>query len=52
MKKNNMIRLMIFALTLFILPHSIKAQDAEEKQKILSESVKAKGRHLLKKILL
>jgi len=42
MKKNNLIRLVIFALTFFILPRSLKAQDAEEKQKILSESTKAK----------
>lgn len=42
MKKNNFIRLAIFALTVFILPHALKAQDEKEKQKILSESVKAK----------
>jgi lipid-binding SYLF domain-containing protein len=42
MKKNNMIRLAILALTVFMLPHSIKAQDEKETQEILSESAKAK----------
>jgi len=42
MKKNNFIRLAIFALTVLILPHTLKAQDEKDKQKILSESKKAK----------
>ncbi|MDP4265573.1 MAG: YSC84-related protein [Bacteroidota bacterium] len=41
MKRNNIIRLVILTLTVFILPHSIKAQDEKGKQKILSESQKA-----------
>jgi len=43
MKKNNMIRLVFLALTVFILPHSIKAQDDKEKQKILADSKDAKA---------
>jgi lipid-binding SYLF domain-containing protein len=42
MKKNNLVRLMIFALTFFILPHAMKAQDAKDQEKIISESKKAK----------
>jgi lipid-binding SYLF domain-containing protein len=48
MKKNNMIRLVIFALTVLLLPYSIKAQDAEEKQKILSESKEAQAAFIKK----
>jgi lipid-binding SYLF domain-containing protein len=42
MKKYNLISVAIFAMMIFILPRTIKAQSADEKQKILSESVKAK----------
>jgi lipid-binding SYLF domain-containing protein len=42
MKKYNLITVAIFAIMIFILPRTIKAQSADEKQKILSESVKAK----------
>lgn len=43
MKKNNMIRLALFALTIFLLPHSMKAQDEKEKEKLLSDSKEAKA---------
>jgi len=43
MKKSNMIRLVFLALAVFILPHSIKAQDEKEKQKILADSKDAKA---------
>ena len=42
MKKKNLIRLAILALTVFILPHSIRAQNDDEKKEVLSESMKAK----------
>jgi lipid-binding SYLF domain-containing protein len=42
MKKSNMIRLLLLALAVLILPHSIKAQDEKEKEKLLSESKEAK----------
>jgi lipid-binding SYLF domain-containing protein len=43
MKKNNLIRLVFLVLAVFILPHSIKAQDEKEKQKILADSKDAKA---------
>jgi lipid-binding SYLF domain-containing protein len=43
MKKNNMIRLVFLVLAVFFLPHSIKAQDEKEKQKILADSKDAKA---------
>jgi lipid-binding SYLF domain-containing protein len=43
MKRNNLIRLVFLALAAFILPHSIKAQDEKEKQKILADSKDAKA---------
>jgi lipid-binding SYLF domain-containing protein len=43
MKKYNMIRLAILALTIFLLPHAMKAQDDKEKQKILTDSKNAKA---------
>src|SRR5258705_13964924 len=43
MKKYNMLRLAILALTVFLLPHSMKAQDDKEKEKIISESKNAKA---------
>jgi lipid-binding SYLF domain-containing protein len=42
MKKNNLIRLAIFALTVFMMPHSIKAQNDKDKQEVLTEAPKAK----------
>lgn len=42
MKKNYIIRLAILGLTVFGLPHSVKAQDDKEKQEIMSESAKGK----------
>ncbi|PWT70641.1 MAG: hypothetical protein C5B59_19745 [Bacteroidetes bacterium] len=43
MKKNILGRLILFALTIIVLPHSLTAQDAKEKEKLLSESAKAKS---------
>lgn len=40
MKMNNLIRLAIFALTIFLLPKAMRAQD--EKEKLVSESKTAK----------
>ena len=48
MKKNNMIRLAILALSIIILPHSIKAQDEKDKKEIMSESPKAKDAFIKK----
>jgi len=42
MKRNNVIRLALFVLTIFLLPHSMKAQDDKEKEKLISESKEAK----------
>jgi lipid-binding SYLF domain-containing protein len=42
MKRNNMIRLVVFALSIFLLPHSMKAQDDKEKKELISESKEAK----------
>jgi len=43
MKKNNVIRLAIFALTIFLLPKFIKAQDDEGKDKLIADSKEAKA---------
>jgi len=43
MKKSSMIRMALLALAVFVLPHSMKAQDEKEKQKILDESKEAKA---------
>src|SRR5580765_3867234 len=43
MKKNNMIRLAIFALAFFLLPKAMMAQDEKEKEKLISESKTAKA---------
>ncbi len=43
MKKNNMIRLVLFALTIFLMPKAMKAQDEKEKEKLVSESKTAKA---------
>jgi lipid-binding SYLF domain-containing protein len=43
MKKNNLIRLAIFALTFFLLPKAMMAQDEKEKEKLISESKTAKA---------
>jgi lipid-binding SYLF domain-containing protein len=48
MKKNNMIRLAILALTVFVLPHSIRAQDDDEKKEVLSDSKEAKDAFIKK----
>jgi lipid-binding SYLF domain-containing protein len=42
MKKNNLIRLAIFALAFFLLPKAMVAQDEKEKEKLISESKTAK----------
>jgi lipid-binding SYLF domain-containing protein len=42
MKRNNMVRLVIFALSIILLPHSMKAQDDKEKKELISESQDAK----------
>jgi len=39
---NNMIRLVLLALTIFLLPHSMKAQDDKAKEKLFSDSKEAK----------
>ena len=43
MKKSNMIRLVFLALAVFILPHSIKAQNEKEKEKLSADSKDAKA---------
>jgi lipid-binding SYLF domain-containing protein len=43
MKTKNIIRLALFALGFFLLPHSMKAQDDKEKEKLMSESKEAKA---------
>jgi lipid-binding SYLF domain-containing protein len=43
MKTNNPVRLILTVLTFFFLPHSMKAQDEKEKQKLMSESTEAKA---------
>ena len=48
MKKNNMITLAVLALTISMLPHSIRAQDDKEKQEILSQSVDTKNAFIKK----
>jgi lipid-binding SYLF domain-containing protein len=45
-KKNNLIRMAILALAIFILPHSINAQDKEETEKLLSDSKDAKSKFI------
>lgn len=42
MKKHKLFRLVLLVLSIFILPHGTKAQDEKEKEKLLSESKKAK----------
>ncbi len=42
MKKNKIIRLLLFVSAIFLLPHSMKAQDEKEKEKLISESKEAK----------
>jgi lipid-binding SYLF domain-containing protein len=43
MRKNNFIRLVLLALAVFLLPHSMNAQDEKEKEKLLSDSKDAKA---------
>jgi lipid-binding SYLF domain-containing protein len=43
MKRNFTLRLMFFALIIFCLPHSMKAQDDKAKEKLISESKEAKA---------
>jgi lipid-binding SYLF domain-containing protein len=43
MKKNNIVRLLLFALASFLLPHSMMAQDENEKKQLISESKEAKA---------
>jgi len=43
MKKNNFIKLVIIALSIFILPIGMKAQSNNDKEKLMSESKKAKA---------
>jgi lipid-binding SYLF domain-containing protein len=43
MKKHNLFRLALLALSIFILPLGMKAQDEKEKEKLLSESKNAKA---------
>lgn len=43
MKAKNIIRLALFALGFFLVPHSMKAQDEKEKEKLMSESKEAKA---------
>jgi lipid-binding SYLF domain-containing protein len=42
MKKNKLIRMALFAMTLFFLPKAMKAQDEKEKEKLIAESKTAK----------
>ena len=46
MKKNNLIRLVMFALAIFLLPHTMNAQDAKEKEELISDSKDAKAEFL------
>ena len=43
MKRNNVIRLVIFAFIIFILPQSMKAQDDKAREKLISDSKEAKA---------
>jgi lipid-binding SYLF domain-containing protein len=43
MKKLKLFRLALLFLSIFILPHGMKAQDEKEKQKLMSESKDAKA---------
>jgi lipid-binding SYLF domain-containing protein len=43
MKGRNIIRLTILALSVFLLPHTMKAQDEKAKEKLMSESKDAKA---------
>jgi lipid-binding SYLF domain-containing protein len=43
MKKHNLFRLLLVVLSIFVLPHGMKAQDEKEKEKLLSESKNAKA---------
>jgi lipid-binding SYLF domain-containing protein len=43
MKKNNMVKMTLLALIVYLLPHFIRAQDNKETDKLLSESDKAKS---------
>jgi lipid-binding SYLF domain-containing protein len=42
MKRNNLIRLVLFAFIIFLLPQSMKAQDDKAKEKLISDSKEAK----------
>ncbi|HET7002733.1 MAG TPA: YSC84-related protein [Puia sp.] len=43
MKKHHLFRLGLIVLSIFFLPHGMKAQDEKEKEKLMSESKKAKA---------
>ena len=43
MKRNYLIRLVIFAFTIFSLPQSMRAQDDKAKEKLISDSKEAKA---------
>ncbi len=43
MKRNNLIRLVLFAFIIFLLPQSMKAQDDKAKEKLISDSKEAKA---------
>jgi lipid-binding SYLF domain-containing protein len=43
MKKNNVIRMVFFAFIVFLLPHSMKAQDDKIKEKLIADSKEAKA---------
>jgi lipid-binding SYLF domain-containing protein len=43
MKMNNLIRLAFFAFIIFLMPHSLKAQDEQAKEKLVADSKEAKA---------
>lgn len=43
LKKNKMIKLALLAFAAYLLPHSIRAQDNKETEKLITESKKAKS---------
>jgi lipid-binding SYLF domain-containing protein len=43
MKKHHFFRLVLLVLSIFVLPHGLKAQDEKEKEKLLSEGKNAKA---------
>jgi lipid-binding SYLF domain-containing protein len=43
MKMNNLIRLAFFAFIIFLMPHSLKAQDEKAKEKLVADSKEAKA---------